>query len=77
MGDQGEGGWSSSMPDRGGVRWSLDFGARRMGERVVVDVVGRIRLIWVCVWWWTGGWVSGWVELVLSGSTWLSQYSLP
>ena len=36
VGDQGEGGWSSSIPDRGGVRWSLFFGARRMGERVVL-----------------------------------------
>jgi len=49
VGDQGEGGRRSSIPERGGVRWSFDFGARRMGERVVVDVIGRIRLIWVFV----------------------------
>lgn len=36
-----------SIPDKCGVRWSLVFGARRIGERVVfvVVVVGHIRLV--------------------------------
>ena len=49
---QGEGDRMRSIPDRGGVRWSL-FGERRIGDGVLVD--------------WGSGWESrarvcgGWV----------------
>ena len=67
VGVQGEGGWRNNIPEKGGVRWSCDFGTRRMGEGVFVVVffVGCILLggareercndVWTGEWDWTTG----------------------
>jgi len=48
VGAQGDGGWRSSIPENGCGRWSLDLGARRIGDRVLVVVVGPIRCGCAC-----------------------------
>ena len=35
VGAQGDGGRWSSIPEKGGVRWSLDVGALGIGDRVL------------------------------------------